>query len=215
MKRPNTITAVLLIAAPALVLGWGAARQLRDDIVRGDRFMDEVLVDCQIVAPLQSVVEQAKLAAQRAVESLPLSATADEFAAVAQTNAVVRNVFSWKSGEIVYPLEKGATQEERRFRDRYVTLFDDGFRDPVDEMGQRIRSATSFTWRTWYEGDRLSFIGWMRQGDGEVRGVELETVKVLSEFLSVIKRNLPNGLAVELRDGFGKCVVRTRAHRPE
>ena len=215
MKRPNTITAVLLIAAPALVLGWGAARQLRDDIVRGDRFMDEVLVDCQIVAPLQSVVEQAKLAAQRAVESLPLSATADEFAAVAQTNAVVRNVFSWKSGEIVYPLEKGATQEERRFRDRYVTLFDDGFKDPVDEMGQRITSATSFTWRTWYEGDRLSFIGWMRQGDGEVRGVELETVKVLSEFLSVIKRNLPNGLAVELRDGFGKCVVRTRAHRPE
>ena len=55
----------------------------------------------------------------------------------------------------------------------------------------------------------------MRQGDGEVRGVELETVKVLSEFLSVIKRNLPNGLAVELRDGFDKCVVRTRAHRPE
>lgn len=215
MKRPNTITAVLLIAAPALVLGWGAARQLRDDIVRGDRFMDEVLVDGQIVAPLQSVVEQAKLAAQRAVESLPLSATADEFAAVAQTNAVVRNVFSWKSGEIVYPLEKGATQEERRFRDRYVTLFDDGFKDPVDEMGQRIPSASSFTWRTWYEGDRLSFIGWMRQGDGEVRGVELETVKVLSEFLSVIKRNLPNGLAVELRDGFGKCVVRTRAHRPE
>lgn len=215
MKRPNTITAVLLIAAPALVLGWGAARQLRDDIVRGDRFMDEVLVDCQIVAPLQSVVEQAKLAAQRAVESLPLSATADEFAAVAQTNTVVRNVFSWKSGEIVYPLEKGATQEERRFRDRYVTLFDDGFKDPVDEMGQRIPSASSFTWRTWYEGDRLSFIGWMRQGDGEVRGVELETVKVLSEFLSVIKRNLPNGLAVELRDGFGKCVVRTRAHRPE
>ena len=215
MKRPNTITAVLLIAAPALVLGWGAARQLRDDIVRGDRFMDEVLVDCQIVAPLQSVVEQAKLAAQRAVESLPLSATADEFAAVAQTNAVVRNVFSWKSGEIVYPLEKGSTQEERRFRDRYVTLFDDGFKDPVDEMGQRIPSASSFTWRTWYEGDRLSFIGWMRQGDGEVRGVELETVKVLSEFLSVIKRNLPSGLAVELRDGFGKCVVRTRAHRPE
>lgn len=215
MKRPNTITAVLLIAAPALVLGWGAARQLRDDIVRGDRYMDEVLVDCKIVAPLQSVVEQAKVAAQRAVESLPLSATADEFAAVAQTNAVVRNVFSWKSGEIVYPLEKGATQEERRFRDRYVTLFDDGFKDPVDEMGQRITSASSFTWRTWYEGDRLSFIGWMRQGDGEVRGVELETVKVLSEFLSVIKRNLPNGLAVELRDGFGKCVVRTRAHRPE
>lgn len=215
MIRPNTITAVLLIAAPALVLGWGAARQLRDDIVRGDRFMDEVLVDGKIVAPLQSVVEQAKLAAQRAVESLPLSATADEFAAVAQTNAVVRNVFSWKSGEIVYPLEKGATQEERRFRDRYVTLFDDGFKDPVDEMGQRIPSASSFTWRTWYEGDRLSFIGWMRQGDGEVRGVELETVKVLSEFLSVIKRNLPNGLAVELRDGFGKCIVRTRAHRPE
>ena len=109
MKRPNTITAVLLIAAPALVLGGGAARQLRDDIVRGDRFMDEVLVDCQIVAPLQSVVEQAKLAAQRAVESLPLSATADEFAAVAQTNAVVRNVFSWKSGEIVYPLGLGGT----------------------------------------------------------------------------------------------------------
>lgn len=215
MKRPNTITAVLLIAAPALVLGWGAARQLRDDIVRGDRFMDEVLVDGKIVAPLQSVVEQTKLEAQRAVESLPLSATADEFAAVAQTNAVVRNVFSWKSGEIVYPLEKGATQEERRFRDRYVTLFDDGFKDPVDDMGQRIPSASSFTWRTWYEGDRLSFIGWMRQGDGEVRGVELETVKVLSEFLSVIKRNLPNGLAVELRDGFGKCVVRTRAHRPE
>ena len=215
MKRPNTITAVLLIAAPALVLGWGAARQLRDDVARDDRFMDEVAVSSTVIAPLRTVVAQAKSAAQRAVEALPTRAVADDFSAVPRANAVVRNVFSWKSGEVVYPPEKGATQEERRFRDRYVTLFDEGFKEQVDEMGQRISSASSFTWRTWYEGERLSFIGWMRQPDGEVRGVELETVRILSEFLLVVERNLPEGLAVELRDGFGKCVVRTRVHRPE
>lgn len=210
MKRPNTITAVLLIAAPALLLGWGAAVQLGDYVARLDRWDDEGAVMSKVVMPLRAVVTRAMAEAERTVALLPMRATADDFAAAVRTNTIVRNVFSWKSGQVVYPPVKGATQEEQRFRDRYVTLFDEGFRDSVDEMGHRISSASSFTWRTWFEGERISFIGWTRRPDGEVRGVELETVKILSEFLSIVERNLPDGLVVVLKDSFDKCLVRTQ-----
>ena len=215
MKRPNTTTAVLLIAAPALILGWGAAVQLGDYVARLDRVSDGAIVDACIVAPLQAVVDRSKADAERTVASLPAAATADDFAAAVRTNVNIRNVFAWKSGALTYPSEKGATQEESRFRDRYVTLFDEGFREPVDEMERRVSSASSFTWRVWFEGEKVSFIGWTRRSDGEVLGVELETVWILSEFLSVVRRTLPDGLSVELKDAFGKCIVRTQPHRPE
>ena len=214
VKRPNTITAVLLIAAPALVLGWGAAVQLGDYVARLDRFADEKAMLAKVVQPLRSVVTRTMSAAERAIAMLPAQAMADDFAAIVRTNAIVRNVFVWKSGTVIYPPEKGATQEERRFRDRYVTLFDEGFRDPVDEMGNRISSASPFKWRTWFEGERISLIGWTRRPDGEVRGVELETVGILSEYLSVIKQTLPDGLVVVLKDAFDKCVIRTHADLP-
>ena len=208
------ITAVLLIAAPALVLGWGAAVQLGDYAARLDRFADEKVVLTRVVQPLRSVVTRTMSAAERAIAMLPARATADDFAATVRTNAIVRNVFVWKSGTVTYPPEKGATQEERRFRDRYVTLFDEGFRGAVDEKGQRISSASSFIWRTWFEGERVSFIGWTRRSDGEVRGVELETMGILSEYLSVIKQTLPDGLVVVLKDVFDKCIIRTHADLP-
>ena len=214
MKRPNTITAVLLIAAPALVLGWGAAVQLGDYVARLDRFADEKAVLTRVVMPLRAVVTRTMSAAERAIAKLPAQATADDFSATVRTNAIIRNVFVWKSGTVIYPPEKGATQEERRFRDRYVTLFDEGFRDSVDEMGNRISSASPFKWRTWFEGERISLIGWTRRPDGEVRGVELETVGILSEYLSVIKQTLPGGLVVVLKDAFDKCVIRTHADIP-
>ena len=215
MKRPNTITAVLLIAAPALVLGWGAAVQLGDYVARLDRYADEKAVQANVVVPLRSVVARTMSAAERAIAMLPAEAAADDFSAIARTNAIVRNVFAWKSGAVTYPPAKGATQEEGRFRDRYVTLFDEGFRESVDELGQRVSSASPFRWRIWFEGERVSFIGWTRLPDGEVRGVELETVGILAEYLSVIGRTLPDGLAVVLKDAFGKCVIRTRASLPE
>ena len=210
MKRPNTITAVLLIAAPALVLGWGAAVQLGDYVARLDRFADEKTVLTRVVRPLRSVVTRTMSAAERAIATLPAQATTDDFSAAVRTNAIIRNVFVWKSGAVTYPPAKGATQEEGRFRDRYVTLFDEGFRDPVDEMGNRISSASSFKWRTWFEGEKVSFIGWTRRPDGEIRGVELETVGILSEYLTVIKQTLPDGLVVVLKDVFDKCVISTQ-----
>ena len=209
MKRPNTITAVLLIAAPALVLGWGAALQLRNDAARADRYADEALVTRTVVAPLEAVVARAKAEAEGAVKSLRVFPIPDDVADLLRANKFVRNVFVWRCGEVVYPSSYGTTQEEQRFRERYVTLFDGGFKEPVDEMGRCVSDVSVFTWRPWFEGERFSLIGWNRNFDGTVRGAELETVGILSEFMSVLARDLPAEFMVELRDAFGNSVIKT------
>ena len=82
-----------------------------------------------------------------------------------------------------------------------MTLFEEGFRD----------TAKDFTWKSWFEGDRLSFVGWRRAADGSIVGVELETVAFLAEFPSVLADAAGEGFVIEVRDGSGKALFKTGA----
>ena len=129
-----------------------------------------------------------------------MSPTSAALADISRREGCIRNAFRWAKGAgVVFPQERGATQEERRFLARYVTLFDEGFKD----------AKTDFAWRPWFEGDRLSFIGWRTAADGSVIGAELEAVAFLAEFPAVLADAAGPGFVLEVRDGAGGALFKT------
>ena len=66
-----------------------------------------------------------------------------------------------------------------------------------------------FTWKSWFEGDRLSFVGWCKAADGSVVGVELETVAFLAEFPSILAEAAGDGFILEVRDDAGGALFKT------
>ena len=204
-RRFRQPAAVAMLAVPALVLAWAAAWSFRGEARRmSERAAahEAALVGSRVEARLAACVERAKHAAETAVASVLSNPTDAALAEISRREPFVRNAFRWVAGRgVVFPVERGATQEERRFLGRYVTLFEEGFRD----------TAKDFTWKSWFEGDRLSFVGWRRAADGSIVGVELETVAFLAEFPSVLADAAGEGFVIEVRDGSGKALFKTGA----
>lgn len=204
MKRRSHISvAVAMLAVPTLIFAWVAAEMIANDIAflsARSAENDAALVESRVSAGLAACVDRAKHAAETAVAFVSANPTADALAELSRSEPYVRNAFRWVAGRgVVYPVERGATQEERRFLGRYVTLFEEGFR----------KADREFVWKSWFEGDRLSFVGWRTATDGSVIGAELETVAFLSEFPSVLSDAAGDGFVLEVRDGSGGALFKT------
>ena len=204
-RRFRQPAAVAMLAVPALVLAWAAAWSFRGEARRmSERAAahEAALVGSRVEARLAACVERAKHSAETAVASVAARPSAAALAEMSRREPYVRNAFRWVAGRgVVFPDDRGATQEERRFLARYVTLFDEGFKGAGDCV----------EWRSWFEGDRLSFVGWRRAADGSVVGAELETVAFLAEFPSALHDAAGGAFTLELRDGAGKALFKTGA----
>ena len=204
-RRSHIPVAVALLAVPALLFAWAAAEMLAGRLERLSARAaekDAALVESRVSAGLAACVERAKHAAETAVASVAARPTSDALVEISSREPYVRNAFRWVAGRgVVFPVERGATQEERRFLARYVTLFEEGFKG----------ASKDFAWRSWFEGDRLSFVGWRKAEDGSVVGVELETVAFLAEFPSILAEAAGDGFLLELRDGSGGALFKTGA----
>jgi len=205
MKRRFHIPiALLLLAFPVFALisvitdGFlGDYEQLAKMAERAEASV----VEANVSSGLSACVARAKHAAATALAFIAAKGPTDAaLAELSRREPYVRNAFRWVQGRgVVFPQERGATQEERRFLARYVTLFDEGFKD----------AKRTFTWRSWFEGDRLSFVGWCKAADGSVVGVELETVAFLAEFPSILAGAAGDGFVVEVRDGADGALFKT------
>ena len=204
-RRWHIPVAVATLLASSLVFAWVVAGMIAGDLAAMSAQAarkDAALAERRVSLGLAACVERAKHAAETAVASVLSNPTDAALAEISRREPFVRNAFRWAAGRgVVFPVERGATQEERRFLGRYVTLFEEGFRDP----------AKDFTWRSWFEGDRLSFVGWRRAEDGSIVGAELETVAFLAEFPSVLADAAGDGFVIEVRDGSGKALFKTGA----
>ena len=204
MKRRFHIpVALTLLAIPAVVFVGVVSDWIVGDIEQLSKAAERAearVVEGDVLSGLSECVARAKHAAETAVASAAANPTDAALAELSRREPYVRNAFRWVPGRgVVFPQERGATQEERRFLARYVTLFDEGFKD-----ANRV-----FAWRSWFEGDRLSFVGWCKAADGSVVGAELETVAFLAEFQSVLAEAAGNGFILEVRDGAGGALFKT------
>ena len=204
MKRRFHIpVALVLLAMPAVVFVGVVSDWIVGDIEQLSKAAERAdarVVESTVASGLSACVERAKHAAETAVASAAANPTDAALAELSRREPYVRNAFRWVQGRgVVFPQERGATQEERRFLARYVTLFDEGFKD----------AKRTFAWRSWFEGDRLSFVGWCKAADGSVVGAELETVAFLAEFPSVLANAAGDGFILEVRDGAGGALFKT------
>ena len=218
MKKPATIPlAIICLAVPALFFAWAAAAFVKSESARVAALVadaDRAAVEGSAAVRLKEAVKSAKAQAEAALQKLPADPSAADVAALADDSLWIRNAFLWRRrAGVVFPAEKGATHEERRFLARYVTLFDEGFGETppsaAAQMPARARrrtasAASPVQWRAWYEGERLSFIGWRWLPDGAVAGVELETVAFLAEFPSILASAAPEGLVLAVKGGDGR-----------
>ena len=61
-------------------------------------------------------------------------------------------------------------------------------------------------WTTWFSGQDLCLLGWSRDAQGAIRGVELETLALLAQLIAVMPRTLPPGMTIALLDGEGRVL---------
>lgn len=223
MRRlPRIPLALVLLAIPAIFFAWVAVRFVRSEAAQTDALVveaDRSAVEAGAAAALKACVTDARREVERLLLRLPERPRRSDLAVLSDGSPWVRNTFyRTKRGQILHPVEKGATQEERRFLARYVTLFDEGFGEPPAPPA-KLRTKVAFslgdiavvTWRPWFEGDRLSFIGWRWLEDGSVVGAELETIAFLAAFPELLDEHLPEGLVLAVRDGDCKNIFQTAA----
>ena len=71
-----------------------------------------------------------------------------------------------------------------------------------------VVSAAAGDWRTWFEGNQIHLLGWQRLPDGVIRGVELETVTILSRLPAVFESVREPDQCYDLQNGEGSVLVR-------
>ncbi len=125
MRRRDIILYWLLIGVPAVLLGIAAVRQLRgegerlrDMVRRGDRERAERLADAlrgMVAATQGDLMEQ--------LRAMPAESLDDSLRSWERDHPLVRNVFVWEPRVGArLPAARGATEEERRFLQRYAPL---------------------------------------------------------------------------------------------
>ena len=132
----------------------------------------------------------------------------------------VRAAFLWREGEgCVWPRRTGSTEEERRFLNRYESLFGGAVPwvppDPSAPIGAAPAPPTR-GYRAWASGDRPELLAWVRTAPGEIAGFEFEKMAWLADlqvagFAPAVSLRGGNGpLAAELRDESGAVLAPSR-----
>ena len=214
---------LLCIALPALLLALFGAVQMR--------LIGEWLHWTEV----EGLRSRAELAAARELSSVRdlLDRRLDRIAAcpdpesrlaalreLAGGDRFVRAAFLWREGEgCVWPRRTGSTEEERRFLNRYESLFGGAVPwvppDPSAPAGTASAPPTR-GYRAWASGDRPELLAWVRTAPGEIAGFEFEKMAWLADqqvagFAPAVSLRGGNGpLAAELRDESGAVLAPSR-----
>lgn len=164
MRRRYIIIYWLLIGVPALLLGIAAVRQLRgegerlrDMVRRGDRERAERLADA-----LRGMVAAAQDDLMGQLRAMPAEGLEESLLAWERDHPLVRNVFVWEPRlGTRLPAARGATEEERRFLQRYAPLLrgEIPWSQPPDPVAAAVPPADSPRRRAQLEMESLGLYG--------------------------------------------------------
>ena len=133
----------------------------------------------------------------------------------------MRAAFLWREGEgCVWPRRTGSTEEERRFLNRYESLFGGAvpwvLPNPSASGSGSPPTPPTRGYRAWASGDRQELLAWVRTAPGEICGFEFEPMAWLADlqvggFAPAVSLRGGNGpLAAELRDESGAVLAPSR-----
>lgn len=186
-------TYLLFIALPAVLLAlFGAALIARHaELLRRERTERLGETAGRVAATAASYVREIlddRL--DRLASAADPGARLREARRLGRGDRFVRNAFVWRAREgFVLPDRADATPEERAFLARCEAHLADGA--PWDAPGA---AGAGRGIRPWPAGERDSLLAWVRLPDGEVAGVEFETVAWLAD-RRTLDPPLPSGRA--------------------
>ena len=188
---PFLRTYLLAIALPALLLALFGAALLRADARARAAIRAENL---HLLATHEAAEIQTRPRHLLDDRLDRLAAAADPTArlsllrTLATSDPYVRNAFLWREKEgCIWPRRTGATEEERRFLNRYEPLFSGASPwtppTPAATSSNAVPDAPPPTrgYRPWATGDRHELLAWVRTAPGEICGFEFETVRFLAD----------------------------------
>lgn len=222
--RKDVLHYLAFIGIPALLLGGCGLVLLSREVGRleeSSRRASEVLAG-QMAGEVQDFVHDVQEALIARVKAIPKDGAAEALMALADEEPFARNAFLWRRGEgVVWPAVAAATKEERGFLARYALLFSGGVPWEVPREGngdgaarrpakslvsRRIGREPAETfrcgWTPWFEGNQLFLLGWCTDDDFKtVRGVEMETMALLSHLPALFETAQARGCAYAIADG--------------
>ncbi|TFH17682.1 MAG: HAMP domain-containing histidine kinase [Lentisphaerales bacterium] len=183
--KPKLIAILLLIViAPLVLMAWLGVSLARNEQERAQKDFERVLL-----ARLSDVRDRiASLTAEQERAFLELTQVAtrgpDRLREITRKERLVKQFFIMNAdGDLVYPVRNGTeTESENAFLFRTEPIWQTGttFTDPSDLPD---RARLSYGWHTWFWGNGMHFLFWQEQESGEIVGIEVDRMVLMSDVL--------------------------------
>jgi signal transduction histidine kinase len=221
----------LLLGGCGLLLLHGEVGRLEES----SRRASEVLAG-QMAGEVRDFIHDAQAELIARVQAIPADGALETLLALSEEHPFARNAFLWRRGEgAIWPEAASATAEERSFLARYALLFSGGVPWEVPReangdadgagaaqvystwnprkiaLSRRRAEPPAETlrcgWTPWFEGNQLFLLGWCTDDDFRtVRGVEMETMALLSHLPALFEATQARGCAYAVADGATELV---------
>lgn len=208
-----TIILLLLVAVPLAIVGWLGARIVRDEQMVLQHQVRE-LTTGQLRAIATAIQASLKTYEQRVLEEMrPLTTDVEVLRQRGRESALVTQMYVLGAeGNLVFPpmaTPASLTTQEREALQRTASVWDGGSLFTQEgEDGSRASSG----WHTWYWGNGLQWMYWLRDGN-QVYVAELNRSRLIAELIAALpdagteyaskQETTPSGGRVRLLDSAG------------
>ena len=228
MKRYGAILFLALLVVPVLLAGMALYRWL---VLEQDRIERSSLAAAEAQARafadgVRWSVDDVSASFARRLAALDPDSAADVLRQWEIRDPLVRHAFVWSSGSgLSFPDLSRPTDAERQFAARFASLFapDAAWPDIPPPDADPSSSSLRPTSRRrssadpapsspsgcipWFDANRLHLLVWSASPDFAVRrGVEIETMALVSRLAPLLPASMPPGMAIALLDANGQPV---------
>ncbi len=218
MKPRLTLLLFFLIALPFGLIAWLGLKTARDDRelqrVRFDELLEARLA--MLATSVKSLLNEheAHLAAETRVDA-PNPPSLRE---IRERERLVRQIFLLDTnGKLLFPKDDATSSREERIFLRRIGRILEGketFSRSLDE-----KQSNPFGWYVWYFEEGVNLIFWQRLQNGDIIGVELSRIALLSDIVADMEEELPAGVdetgaRIVLEDASGRAIFGFGGYTP-
>lgn len=183
--KPKLIAILLLIViAPLVLMAWLGVSLARNEQERAQKDFERVLL--ARLSDVRNRIAGLTAEQERAFLELTQVATRDPggLREITRKERLVKQFFIMDAdGDLVYPVRNGTeTESENSFLVRTEPIWQTGttFTDASDLPD---RARLFYGWRTWFWGNGMHFLFWQEQESGEIVGIEVDRMVLMSDVL--------------------------------
>ncbi len=233
MKKRFVILFWVLLLVPTFLISASLFQLLRQEQVRMVEAVYSTATERarNITQTIQLTTRGVQRTATQALLLLPGDDLQEQLLGFIRATDLVSDAFIWspKQGLLFPRMDNSATPREKRFVERYRSLFSGEVswqeasveagghlpleisNPPQESLSEKIRKKTRQGWIPWYSDDSLSLLGWVQPGgeDAVLYGVEVNLEWLLAWLINYLPDTPSTGVNFALLDGRGEALYQT------